>query len=81
MIAFLSSIGDSIVAIKQGTIVKIHVHTKVPYKAIEYAQRYGEFVTFKMENMSIQHNEVLAQRNADRRRQDGQSRRKAERAG
>ena len=59
MIAFLSTIGDSIVAIKQGTIVKIHVHTKVPYKAIEYAQRYGEFVTFKMENMSIQHNEVL----------------------
>jgi dihydroxyacetone kinase-like predicted kinase len=32
MIAFLSSIGDSIVAIKQGTIVKIHVHTKVPYQ-------------------------------------------------
>jgi DAK2 domain fusion protein YloV len=59
MIAFLSSIGDSIVAIQQGTIVKIHVHTKVPYKAIEYAQHYGEFVTFKMENMSIQHNEVL----------------------
>lgn len=59
MIAFLSSIGDSIVAIKQGTIVKIHVHTKVPYQAIEYAQRYGEFITFKMENMSIQHNEVL----------------------
>lgn len=59
LINYLSTIGDSIVAIKQGTIVKIHVHTKTPSKAIEYAQKYGEFVTFKMENMSIQHNEVL----------------------
>ena len=59
LINFLSTIGDSIVAIKQGAIVKIHVHTKTPSKVIEYAQKYGEFVTFKMENMSIQHNEVL----------------------
>ena len=43
----------------EGNIVKVHVHTKTPYLAMEYAQRYGEFITFKMENMSIQHNEVL----------------------
>ena len=59
MIDFLSTLGDSIVALRQSTIVKIHVHTKNPSKVIEYAQRFGEFVTFKMENMSIQHNEVL----------------------
>ena len=39
--------------------MKIHVHTKVPGQAIAYAQQWGEFITFKMENMSIQHNEVL----------------------
>ncbi|MCR4562967.1 MAG: DAK2 domain-containing protein [Bacilli bacterium] len=59
LISFLGTIGDSIVAIQQGTIVKIHVHTKEPWKAIQYVQKYGEFVTFKMENMSIQHQEVL----------------------
>ena len=59
MIRFLEGIGDSIVALKQKTIVKVHVHTKEPWKAIQYAQKFGEFVTFKMENMSIQHNEKL----------------------
>lgn len=59
LIKFLETIGDSIVALRQGNIVKIHVHTKEPWRAIQYAQKFGEFVTFKMENMSIQHNEVL----------------------
>ena len=55
----METLGDSIVAIQNDTIVKVHVHTKTPGKVIEYAQRYGEFVSFKMENMSIQHNEVM----------------------
>ena len=59
LIDYLSTIGDSIVAVQNGTIVKVHVHTKRPGKAIAYAQKFGEFVTFKMENMSIQHQEVL----------------------
>jgi len=59
LIAYLSTIGDSIVAIQQKSIVKIHVHTKEPWKAIKYAQQFGEFVTFKMENMSIQFHEKL----------------------
>ena len=58
-IDFFSTIGDSIVAIKQNTIIKIHVHTKEPWKVIQFAQQYGEFITFKMENMTIQHNEKL----------------------
>ncbi|MBE6126941.1 MAG: DAK2 domain-containing protein [Erysipelotrichaceae bacterium] len=59
MIDYYSTLGDSIVAVENNGIVKVHVHTKTPGKVIEYAQRYGEFVTFKMENMSIQHQEVL----------------------
>ena len=59
MIDEFSKLGDSIVAIQNGTIVKVHVHTKTPSLAIEYAQRFGEFLTFKMENMTLQHNETL----------------------
>ncbi len=59
MIDYFSTLGDSIVAIENNGIVKVHVHTKTPGKVIEYAQKFGEFVTFKMENMSIQHQEVL----------------------
>ena len=55
---YLETIGDSIVAIKDDDVVKIHVHTMTPAKAIEFCQRYGEFITFKMENMSVQHSET-----------------------
>lgn len=56
--AFLSGIGDSIVAFKTDSIVKVHVHTLTPEKVIEYARRYGEFLTVKIENMSLQHSEL-----------------------
>lgn len=58
-IAYLQEHGNSIVCFQTGTIVKVHIHTKKPYEVIEFAQRYGEFVAFKMENMALQHNEVL----------------------
>lgn len=70
-IDFLSTIGDSIVCFQNGTIVKVHVHTKTPDKAIEYARQYGDFLTFKMENMALQHNEVLAHREEKALRKKG----------
>ncbi len=54
---FLSSIGDSIVAFKTDSIVKIHVHTFTPERVLEYCRRVGEFLTVKIENMSVQHTE------------------------
>ena len=58
-IEHLTALGNSIVCFQNGTIVKVHIHTKTPYEVIEYAQRFGEFVAFKMENMALQHNEVV----------------------
>ncbi len=55
--AFLASVGDSIVAFKTDSIVKVHVHTLTPEKVLEYARKYGEFLTIKIENMSLQHSE------------------------
>lgn len=62
LIAFLEKIGDSIVCFQTGTLVKVHIHTKEPDQAIAYAKQFGDFVTFKMENMALQHNETLAKR-------------------
>ena len=53
---YLSTIGDSIVAVKSGSIVKIHVHTMTPYKVLEFCQKFGEYLKVKIENMSLQHN-------------------------
>ena len=58
-IAWMQSHGESLVCFQTGTIVKVHIHTKTPYVVIEYAQRFGEFVAFKMENMALQHNNVI----------------------
>ena len=60
LISFMSGLGDSIVALKNGSVVKLHVHTMTPYKVLEYCQRYGEFLTVKIENMMLQHSEVIA---------------------
>lgn len=57
-IAYLHEHGNSIVCFQNGSIVKVHIHTKKPYEVIEYAQRFGEFLTFKMENMTLQNKNV-----------------------
>lgn len=55
---YLKSIGDSVVAVKNGSLVKLHVHTKVPGRVFDFCQKYGEFLSVKVENMSLQHNNV-----------------------
>lgn len=55
---YLQTVGDSIVCFRSGSIVKIHIHTKTPYKVLEFCQKYGEYLTVKIENMSLQHNSL-----------------------
>ena len=59
---YLTGIGDSIVAVKSGTVVKIHVHTMTPGKVFEFCQQFGEFLTVKVENMTLQHSEAQAEK-------------------
>ena len=54
----LEAMGDSIVSVANGSIVKLHIHTFTPEKVLEYGRRFGEFVTLKIENMSVQHSEA-----------------------
>lgn len=49
--------GESVVAYKQDDIVKVHVHTLRPGEVLAFAQRFGEFLTVKVENMSLGHSE------------------------
>jgi len=53
----LETLGNSLVAVESGKRVKVHIHTHAPAQVISLAQRYGEFLTFKLENMQVQHNE------------------------
>lgn len=57
--AFLNSIGDSIVVVSDDDIVKVHVHTNDPGKAISKALTYGSLTRMKIDNMREEHQEKL----------------------
>ena len=57
---FLAEVGDSIVAFKTESIVKVHVHTFTPEKVLAHCRAFGEFLTVKIENMSVQHTETIS---------------------
>lgn len=46
--------GNSIVVVQDEEIVKVHVHTLKPGNALNIAQRFGEFIKLKIENMQEQ---------------------------
>ena len=51
--------GESVVAFKEDDIVKIHVHTENPGLVLTELRKYGEFLTIKVENMALQHEERI----------------------
>jgi len=55
----LSDLGNSLVVVQDEEIVKVHVHTLNPGDALNLGQRYGEFVKLKIENMQVQHNNIV----------------------
>lgn len=64
IIDYLNQIGESVVAFREGSIVKVHVHTFNPGVILNEMQKYGEFLTIKIENMSLQHHQSVNQNNA-----------------
>ncbi len=55
--AGLSELGNSIVVSAEGSKVKLHVHTMTPEKVFALCHRFGEFLSVKVENMTVQHTE------------------------
>jgi len=51
----LSGYGNSLVVVRDESIVKVHVHTLKPGIVLNYAQQFGEFLKLKIENMTEQH--------------------------
>lgn len=58
IIDYLNAAGDSVVCFRDDSIVKVHVHTKTPGDILSHCQRWGEFLTLKIENMTLQHHET-----------------------
>jgi len=57
--SYLPSIGDSVVVIEDEDLVKVHVHTNNPGKALEKALKFGQLLNIKIDNMREQHTELI----------------------
>lgn len=54
---YLEGAGDSLVFFRDGSIIKVHVHTRTPGDILNTCQQWGEYLTIKIENMTLQHHE------------------------
>jgi len=57
--AVLNNYGNSIVAVRDDDLVKVHIHAKKPGIVFNYAQQFGEFLKLKVESMTQQHQHLI----------------------
>lgn len=51
--------GDSLVVVGDEDVIKVHVHTNDPGLVLQDALKFGQLVTIKIENMKIQHENIV----------------------
>ena len=56
--AYLETIGDCVVVVDDEEIIKVHVHTEDPGKALQEGLSFGQLLTVKVENMKEQHRQA-----------------------
>ena len=54
----LQLIGDSVVVVSDADLIKVHVHSDMPGKVLQYALRLGALSDIKIDNMREQHSEL-----------------------
>lgn len=63
----LMAIGDCVIVIGDVNLVKVHVHTNTPNRALYYALQLGELDKIKIENMLEQHRALVKAREANKK--------------
>ncbi len=53
----LTTLGDCVLVVGDLNLIKVHVHTNMPGKALQIALRFGMLSGIKIDNMREQHNE------------------------
>ena len=56
--AVLREQGDSLIVIRSGDMLKVHVHTDEPEEVFAYLRGLGNLVTHKAEDMKVQHETI-----------------------
>jgi len=55
---YMPKLGDSVVVVQDGALVKVHVHTNNPGKALEKGLQFGQLLNIDINNMRVQHSEM-----------------------
>ncbi|MFA5006051.1 MAG: DAK2 domain-containing protein [Candidatus Izemoplasmatales bacterium] len=58
-VEMISPLGNSLVCVQDDNILKVHIHTETPGDVLNLGQRFGFFINLKIENMTVQHTEVV----------------------
>lgn len=62
----IQRLGDSMVFVQDGDIIKVHVHTNNPGLALEAGLEYGSLINIKIDNMRQQHETIMGVHHDDR---------------
>ncbi|KJY61554.1 DAK2 domain-containing protein [Lactobacillus apis] len=55
----LSKLGDSLLAVSDDEVAKVHIHTEHPGAIFEYGSQFGQLGKIKIDNMRIQHETIV----------------------
>lgn len=58
---YLNDLGDSLLVVADDEIIKVHIHTEYPGEIMNYGQKFGSLMKIKVDNMRMQHEEVVRQ--------------------
>src|SRR6266851_9909652 len=58
--ATMEALGESVIAVGDPSLLRVHVHTLRPGQALEFAVDHGTLVRVKVENMQLQHEAFAA---------------------
>ena len=61
---YLSNMGDSLVMLDDGEIIKVHIHTNEPHAVLGEALKWGIYENVKVENMRTQHTSKIIESKA-----------------
>jgi hypothetical protein len=57
----MEALGESVIAVGDAELLRVHVHTERPGQALEFAVDHGTLVKIKVENMQLQHEAFAAE--------------------
>lgn len=63
----LMSLGDSMLAVAGDDVIKVHVHTNHPGRALELGAELGQLSDIDIDNMRLQQKEMLNKKNLDKK--------------